>query len=531
MSRITASALVPVQHPTGLELTTHLAFEKKPTRLQMKRNTLQKYVEKYPTGWKKRLELAHILYSLGLWEQAVEHYRCVLERQPHLLDVRLKLAKILQIFSQPEEAIALYQDALASTPETTATYHHIQGLLDECHNRDANAAQAYQQAAELEPANTAHWFALAHVYQRQDAIVDAITAFDRILAVQPEHVSAQNQSADLLWHIGAYAESMDRTEKVLAIAPDHASALKRWFDHRCRTGVFQGDEGTQTINALKKLQKLSPHAPETYQSQAYYYRYQGKIESGKALLKQYCTEHPKNPFGLCYYAQFLIHIGDMSEAIHVIEQAYQLYPDHMGICQVLCEIVSRTQLSPTLKRYVDQILGRFSTQWSMLLSISKLFVADSQMRDLGRQLAETVLQPSPQMAEPWFFYGQILQSDHDYSRAIEVMTAGWQRLPTQWCCATSMSAAIRIAQCHDALGNDDQAQRWWHEGVTRSHHLRPFFPALAHYWQGTAYMGLMQWSKASHHFQVALKWQLPHTLASECYAALSAIAKPDLTAA
>lgn len=47
------------------------------------------------------------------WEQAVEEYRQVIERQPRLIEVRLKLGKILQIMGREAEAIAVYESVLS----------------------------------------------------------------------------------------------------------------------------------------------------------------------------------------------------------------------------------------------------------------------------------------------------------------------------------------------------------------------------------------------------------------------------------
>ncbi|NEQ95862.1 MAG: tetratricopeptide repeat protein [Cyanothece sp. SIO2G6] len=521
MSRITASTLVPIQHPTGLELTAQLTFEKKPTRLQVRLKTLQKYVEKYPTGWKKRLELADILYSLGQWNQAIEQYRLVVERQPHLLNVRLKLGKILQILHQTTDAIALYTDALQYTnDDDEATRHHFNGLLHECHKQVTEATQAYRHSTDLEPQNPAHWFALAHVYSGQGATVNALDALAHILDLCPDNVSAHNQRADLLWSLGAYPEAMKHTEKVLAIAPDYTPALKRLIDHRCRAGLLHDHEGQQTTTLLKKLQKLSPHAPETYQSQAYYHLYKGNPKNGKMALQRYCADHPTNPFGFCYYAQFLVHIGNIKEATDLIWRAYQLYPEHLGISQLLCETLPMAEQFQRLEQCLEPILDRFPNQWSITSTISKFLVEQRRDVERGLQLAFHSTQFHPHLAAPWFHYGQVLAHCQTYPAALEAMTTGWNNLPTQWFCASSIPAAICIAQCYDAMenlslsrtGTGALSQRWWYEVLERSRQLMPFFPALSHYFQGTAHIGLQHPEAGSKHLHLALTQQLPYSL-------------------
>ncbi len=106
MSRNTATCLVQLAQPSGVELNAQLVLDQKPTRQDQKLKTLSQYVQKYPSGWKKRLELADLLYAIGSWEQAVEEYRQVIERQPKLIDVRLKLGKIFQLMGREAEALS-----------------------------------------------------------------------------------------------------------------------------------------------------------------------------------------------------------------------------------------------------------------------------------------------------------------------------------------------------------------------------------------------------------------------------------------
>ncbi len=104
MSGNPTTSLVQLCQSSSLEMNFHLALEENPTRQEQKLSTLSKYVQNYPQGWKKRLELANLLYEMGNWQQAVAEYREVIERQPQLLDVRLQLGKLLQLMNREKEA-------------------------------------------------------------------------------------------------------------------------------------------------------------------------------------------------------------------------------------------------------------------------------------------------------------------------------------------------------------------------------------------------------------------------------------------
>src|SRR4028119_1003295 len=131
MSRNTALRLVSLTQSTGVELNAYLVLDNLPTRIDQKLKTLSEYVQQYPSGWKKRLELANLLYAMGRIEQAVEEYRQVISRQQPLIGVRLQLGKLLQLMGQEAEAIAVYETALPLV-RNQATRQHIGGLIAVC---------------------------------------------------------------------------------------------------------------------------------------------------------------------------------------------------------------------------------------------------------------------------------------------------------------------------------------------------------------------------------------------------------------
>ena len=67
MPGILTTSLVQLTQPSGLKMNVQLFIAEKSARQQQKIITLNNYIEKYPQGWKKRLELADLLYEIGNW--------------------------------------------------------------------------------------------------------------------------------------------------------------------------------------------------------------------------------------------------------------------------------------------------------------------------------------------------------------------------------------------------------------------------------------------------------------------------------
>jgi len=85
--------------------------EIKPTRHQAKLNSLEKYIESHPRGWKKRLEIARLLCAIGNWNMAIRNYLDVLKKQPQLTEVWIELGTVLVISERNVEAAEAFQSA------------------------------------------------------------------------------------------------------------------------------------------------------------------------------------------------------------------------------------------------------------------------------------------------------------------------------------------------------------------------------------------------------------------------------------
>jgi tetratricopeptide (TPR) repeat protein len=69
-------------------------------------------VQRHPGGWRKQVQLANVLYSMGRWEEAMAALHQVLYRQPRNLNARLRLGQMLHILQREDDAIAIYENAL-----------------------------------------------------------------------------------------------------------------------------------------------------------------------------------------------------------------------------------------------------------------------------------------------------------------------------------------------------------------------------------------------------------------------------------
>ncbi len=313
LGKISASVFTPclvkLSQSSKVELNVQLVLEKKPTRQQQKLKTLTKYVQQYPSGWKKRLELADLLYESGNWELAVEEYHQVMERQPQLIQVGLKLGKLLQLMGRVTEAIKIYDKALPLS-SNVATGYHIQGLIEVCRTHPDKAVKMFEKAASSEPENSSHWLALGRVQMELDNTHAALRAFEQILLLQPDDIVALIHSYDAFLAVGDFQQAELKLSRAEELVPDDYSVLKRRLAYRCRMKLVLGEEGKQTKKMVNAVLKLAPHSADAHQLKAEYYRLRGESAKSVAILKKFTEEYPNNPNGWCYYARCLSDIGE-----------------------------------------------------------------------------------------------------------------------------------------------------------------------------------------------------------------------------
>lgn len=121
-----AAGPVASAHPTATVQPRVAPLPQVSKREEQKLRTLRAYVQGYPTGWKKRLDLADQLCKMGQPTEAVVVYEQVLAKQPHLLSVWVQVGRLYAEL----QAAAAYKRALPLAT-TNALQAAIVALLED----------------------------------------------------------------------------------------------------------------------------------------------------------------------------------------------------------------------------------------------------------------------------------------------------------------------------------------------------------------------------------------------------------------
>ena len=260
--KVEVMAIYPVQvtQPIGDQIV-HLPLRQKASNFAKKVVALQKHVRRYPSGWKKRWQLADALVASGRWEEAIAAYRHVLSKQPRHLDLSLQLGQILHLSGRQAEAIAVYEQALP-VAQLESTQHHLRGLIATSQTQQNLAIHHFEMATLLEANNVAHWHACGLTYLRAAKLALARQAFDKALKLDSNDLIALTHSCEALIALECYEEAQRRATLASQLDPSNLLALKRLANARLQSGLIWGPPGQESKDAIRKALRLAPDAPD-----------------------------------------------------------------------------------------------------------------------------------------------------------------------------------------------------------------------------------------------------------------------------
>jgi RNA polymerase sigma factor (sigma-70 family) len=245
-----------------------------PARPQIRLRTLSKYEKSHPNGWKKRLERADLLRSLGSWQEAIGEYRRVISVKPRALDARVALADLLAVCGQKNEAIAELQAAAESSRSQAARLHL--GALGHCYRGGlAETIRGLSRAQALEPDSSVHSARLGHALVEVEQPQQALACFDQVLTVYPGDVLTLMASCRAADQLGRSSEARRRAQAALQIDDMCVPALKYLADCRCRSGLVRNGPGAETRRLIRDMQRRAPESAQVIESLALYHYARG----------------------------------------------------------------------------------------------------------------------------------------------------------------------------------------------------------------------------------------------------------------
>ncbi len=507
-------SIVSAEISSGVKVSANLMLPKKITNFKKKIETLQQYIKQYPSGWKKRLELADLFCYSGCWENAIAEYQDVLDRKPDLIEIWLKLGKIFYLSGGIDNAVNAYEKAL-SLSSNKPINDHINALINLCYGRYIPAIDSMQSAIASDPTIIAHWLSLGRTYLLIDSPYSALEAFKQALDCNPDDVVALRYCHDTLLVLGDLPQASRILEQVFCLAPDHVSVLVRVIMYNLRKRLVYGKAGQETRKLIRQAMKVASDIPSVHALSAYYEIYRGDWNGGVEIMKQFVEAHPNNPSSWYVYARILLYTGNFLTAVESLQQARHLYPYDFEIYRALFELLPLVGSHDQLKPLVGEMLERFPERWSSWAIAGNSHVEHLGLSERGIELSARGIKLQPNLADAWFQHGRALLLSGDYKAAIATLEQGWEKLPESEGTPQSIPAAMWLGKSYRILEDEQNSQYWWRTADYHAQKLTEFNPSLGNYWRGKALQALGQKERATELFQKALEQQLPYPARQE----------------
>lgn len=190
---------------------------------------LQSTVQLAPDNLDARNNLGNALRQNGRYADAAVQYQYVLDHltpgQSGLDPARIKqnLAASLGQAGKTDEALTLYGQAVADHPDAD-TYRNYGFYLQKA-GRNAEAADAFEKAAERDPKNAETWFSAGVLYAKAQRTDDAIAALTRAVGPDLDPKLTPSEQYSALFTLGeAHASKGDANQAIKDF--DAASALQ-----------------------------------------------------------------------------------------------------------------------------------------------------------------------------------------------------------------------------------------------------------------------------------------------------------------
>jgi protein O-GlcNAc transferase len=234
------------------------------------------------------VNLAMLLADLGRMDEGLMALDALLSAVPGQADALIQRAALLRRMNRFEEAVAMGRMAVVFHRDL-ARAHHALGMSLMKTNRFAQAAEAFAEAAGLDPAAVDTWINHGVALKETGDFTAAEAAYRQALALAPQDPVIHNNLANTLLAADRAAEAIALYRRAVTLDPAYADA-------KANLGLALRDDGHP--------------------------------EDALALLAAAIAEHPQHAVLLNAYGNTLRQVDRVDEAIAVLHQAVALSPPY-----------------------------------------------------------------------------------------------------------------------------------------------------------------------------------------------------------
>jgi len=253
------------------------------------------------------------------FEAAIAPLQKVLAEQPDFAYGHFQLAYVYTALKKPKEAQAEYERAAVLDPKMSAAYVNL-GMLLLDNREDAAAVAPLRKAVELLPAESRPRYLLAVALDRSGDRAGAAEAFEALLHLDPNDITAIEYLGWVTLRSGKSADAEVRFRRAVEVQPNGADGVR---------GLAESLEAQKKPEAVAAYRDYLALRPDDSQAHARYIRLlvdQGQNDAALAELDRTDAGKPSIE-SLKLRADIQIAQKKWTDALATLHQAVSLAPN------------------------------------------------------------------------------------------------------------------------------------------------------------------------------------------------------------
>jgi Flp pilus assembly protein TadD len=253
------------------------------------------------------------------FEAAITPLQRVLAEEPNFAYGHFQLAYVYTAMKKSKEAQAEYQRAAALDPKMSAAYVNL-GMLLLDNREDAAAVAPLRKAVELLPAESRPRYLLAVALDRSGDRAGAAEAFEGLLHLDPNDITAIEYLGWMHLRSGKPAEAEARFRRAVEVQPKGADGFRGLAES------LEAQKKAEAVTAYRQYLELRPGDAEAHARFVHLLMDQGQNDEALAELDRSDAGKPTVP-SLRLRADIQIAQKKWKDAIATLLQAVALAPN------------------------------------------------------------------------------------------------------------------------------------------------------------------------------------------------------------
>ena len=251
--------------------------------------------------------------------------RAALALQPDSADLQYALALVLRQEGKPRESLDIYTRAARYRKPAPKELRSV--ALDYVLLQDyEDAIHWLEAAARTDPADTDVLYSLGRCYYSKDRYLDAERMYERVLAMQPKHLKAE-ENLGLVYDA---TNRPDKAEEAFRMAASWASenGTDEWPFLDLGGILLDQDRAKEAIDPLRVAAHIRPECASCHEKLGRALLATHDSAGGVAELEQATRLDPKNPKTHYELGRVLRQAGQVERAQQEFSLSQQLYSAH-----------------------------------------------------------------------------------------------------------------------------------------------------------------------------------------------------------